>query len=377
MKLFIRRILSISMKEYKHILRDPFTFIAAVGIPVFFVVFFGFIIDLDYKGVSVNVRDNDQTESSRRFLQMTGSSGYFNLIPVHQQSQADKKLNENDMSSIMIIPKGFGKEIKNGSGEATIQLIIDGTDNAKAGIINSYISLVADKASSVFSKNDDNFQKPYFNVKTRFLFNPELNSRWFIVPGLGTVIIGLIAILLTALTVAKEWENGSMELLLATPVSAAEIVLGKLIPYFVLAFFDILLIFIFSILVFDIPFRGSFIFYILSSVIYIAGALALGLLISVITRKQEQATQIAFAVGVLPSFILSGFIFPIENMPLFFRILTAIFPQRWFMQISRSVFLSDSGFAELMIPFFFITCFAAVMIFVSIKKFKKDLEVTQ
>lgn len=365
------------MKEYKHILRDPFTFIAAVGIPVFFVVFFGFIIDLDYKGVSVNVRDNDQTESSRRFLQMTGSSGYFNLIPVHQQSQADKKLNENDMSSIMIIPKGFGKEIKNGGREAQIQLIIDGTDNAKAGIINSYISLVADKASSVFLKNDDVFQKPYFNVKTRFLFNPELNSRWFIVPGLGTVIIGLIAILLTALTVAKEWENGSMELLLATPVSAAEIVLGKLIPYFVLAFFDILLIFIFSILVFDIPFRGSFIFYILSSVIYIAGALALGLLISVITRKQEQATQIAFAVGVLPSFLLSGFIFPIENMPLFFRILTAIFPQRWFMQISRSVFLSDSGFAELMIPFFFITCFAAVMIFVSIKKFKKDLEVTQ
>lgn len=376
MNLFIRRIFSISMKEYKHILRDPFTLAAAIGIPVLFVLFFGFIIDLDYKGVTVNVRDNDQTQSSRRFLQLMGSSDYFNLIPLHQQSEADKKINSNDMSAVLIIPRGFGKNIKDEDKPAKIQLMLDGTDNAKAGIVNSYVILTADKASEVFS-NNTNMQKSSLNIRTRFLFNPELNSRWFIVPGLATVIIGLIAILLTALTVAREWENGSMELLLATPVSPAEIVIGKLIPYFILAFLDIFMIFIFSIFIFAIPFKGSLLFYILSCIIYIIGALALGLLISVLTRKQEQATQIAFAVGVLPSFILSGFIFPIENMPLFFRIVTTVFPQRWFMQISRSVFLSQSGFAELAMPFFFITCFACLMIFVSIKKFKKDMEVTQ
>ncbi len=376
MSLFLRRVFSISMKEYKHILRDPFTFAAAIGIPILFVIFFGFIIDLDYKGVNVNVRDNDQTESSRRFLQLMGSSSYFNLIPLHQQSEADKKINQNDMSAVLIIPKGFGQTVKKGEEPAQMQLLIDGTDNAKAGIVTSYITLAAEKASEVLFDNNG-IQKSALNIKTRFLFNPELNSRWFIVPGLGTVIIGLIAIVLTALTVAKEWENGSMELLLATPVSASEIIIGKLIPYFILALADIFMIFIFSIFVFAIPFKGSFLFYVLSCVIYITGALALGLLISVITRKQEQATQIAFAVGILPSFILSGFIFPIENMPLFFRILTAVFPQRWFMQISRSVFLSPSGFFELMMPFLFITCFAVLMIFISIKKFKKDLEVTQ
>ncbi|MDD5022042.1 MAG: ABC transporter permease [Endomicrobiaceae bacterium] len=377
MNLFIRRIYSIAMKEYKHILRDPFTLAAAIGIPVLFVLFFGFIIDLDYKGVNVNVRDNDQTESSRRFLQLMGSNSYFNLIPLHQQSETDKKINQNNMSSIMIIPRGFGQRIKQQDKPAVIQLLLDGTDNAKSGIVNSYISLIAYKAGEVFAGNNISDSKPDFNIRTRFLFNPELNSRWFVVPGLGTVIIGLIAIVLTALTVAREWENGSMELLLATPVSATEIILGKLIPYFILAFFDIFLIFMSSIFIFEIPFKGSILFYVLSCIIYITGALALGLLISVITRKQEQATQIAFAVGVLPSFILSGFLFPIENMPLFFRILTAVFPQRWFMLISRSVFLSEAGFKDLLLPFFCITCFAVLIIFISIKKFKTDLEVTQ
>ncbi len=362
----LRRMRSIALKEYKHILRDPFTLTVTLVLPMVFVGFFGFVIDLDYKHMHVSVRDNDQTSESRRFLTEISSSGYFDLMPEHGMLQAEGALAKNDTGSLLIIKKGFGKNIQRMDPDhpAQMQLMLDGSDNTKSGITLSYMTLALQKFT--------NF--PQDIVRTRFLFNPELNSRWFIVPALNTIIIGFLAILLTALTVAKEWENGSMELLLSTPVSPAEIVLGKLTPYFALTLFDIMLVFCLSLMVFKIPFLGSFILFLAACCIYIVGALALGLVISVVTRAQQPAIQFAFAVGLLPSFIFSGFIFPVENMPLFFRYFTMLFPQRWYLNISRSLFLSDAGPGALWEPFLGITLFACVMVVAAIKKFKTDVE---
>jgi len=373
MKRFLTSVRAIALKEYKHIVRDPFTLAVALVIPLVFVFAFGFIIDLDYKHMHIIVRDNDQSAESRRFLQTMSAGGYFDLTPSHTPLDADRDLYQNRFPGLLIIQKNFGKNIRAGdsSNPGRAQLMIDGSDNARAGIILSYMTGITQTASSVFG------YAPAFNtdiVRTRFLFNPELNSRWFIVPALATIIIALLSILLTALTVAKEWENGSMELLLSTPVRPYEIVAGKLAPYFALSFFNILLIFVLAVLVFKIPFTGSFILYMAACVIFITGSLALGILISITTRSQAASIQFAFAVGMLPGFVFSGFTFPIENMPAFFRAITFIFPQRWFLTISRSLFLSNAGLSALAVPFICLTIFMCVMIVLSVKKFKKDVE---
>ena len=374
-----RRARSVALKEYKHILRDPFTLLVTLVLPLVFVGFFGFVIDLDYKHMRVYVRDNDQTSVSRRFLQEAASSGYFDLHPVHGQFQLDQALERNDSPALLVIRPGFGRHIRAGDAEnpGEVQLLADGTDNVQASIMGSYMQGVVQKANAVFARDNPALADAAGagdQIRSRFLFNPELNSRWFIVPALSTIIIGFLAIVLTALTVAKEWENGSMELLLSTPVRPSEIVLGKLVPYFLLTFFDVLVVFVLAIYVFKIPFLGSFLFYMASCWVYITGALALGLVISVVTRQQQAAIQFAFAVGLLPSCIFSGFIFPIENMPAFFQYFTALFPQRWFLLISRTVFLSDAAPATLATALAAIGVFAGAMILLAVHKFKTDVE---
>lgn len=374
-----RRARSVALKEYKHILRDPFTLLVTLVLPLVFVGFFGFVIDLDYKHMRVYVRDNDQTSVSRRFLQEAASSGYFDLHPVHGQFQLDQALERNDSPALLVIRPGFGRHIRAGDAEnpGEVQLLADGTDNVQASIMGSYMQGVVQKANAVFARDNPALADAAGagdQIRSRFLFNPELNSRWFIVPALSTIIIGFLAIVLTALTVAKEWENGSMELLLSTPVRPSEIVLGKLVPYFLLTFFDVLVVFVLAIYVFKIPFLGSFLFYMASCWVYITGALTLGLVISVVTRQQQAAIQFAFAVGLLPSFIFSGFIFPIENMPAFFQYFTALFPQRWFLLISRTVFLSDAAPATLATALAAIGVFAGAMILLAVHKFKTDVE---
>ncbi len=376
MNLFIRRVFSIAAKEAKHIRRDPFTLAVSLILPLVFVGFFGFVIDLDYKHMPLLVRDNDQSSYSRRLIQAADSCGYFDVSLIHTPAEAEKKVFQNDTKSLLIIDTDFAKNIVRAAPErpAKLQLLVDGSDNAQAAILSNYMQGVVQAVQALFSSQQAEATPSANALRTRFLFNPELNSRWFIVPALSTIIIGFLAIILTALTVAKEWENGSMELLLSTPASPLEIVLGKLLPYLALTFFDVMVVFVLALLVFQIPFLGNFFLYLAACAIYITGAAALGLLISVLTRQQQAAIQFGFAVGLLPSFIFSGFIFPIENMPLFFRAVTVLFPQRWFLSISRSVFLSEAGWGTLAIPMAAITCFALAMIFLAVKNFKTDVE---
>ena len=373
---FIKHVSAIAYKEAMHIMRDPFTLAVAFLLPLFFVVAFGYIIDLDYKNFPVIVNDNDRTPLSRQFIQQAQASGYFSITAVNSPSETDKMLQKNSTQAMIIIPPGFGRKIEKAdtSDPAKIQLLADGTDNAGAAILGNYSQGTASQFISSLNKENTGIKPERLELRTRFLFNPDLNSHKFIVPALNTIIIGFLAIVLTAVTVAKEWENGSMELLLSTPVRPAEIVLGKLLPYFCLSFADCLIIFIIAVALFHLPFRGSFALYLAACMIYITGALALGLLISVITRQQQAAIQIGMAVGLLPSIIFSGFIFPIENMPVFFRYLTVVFPQRWYLYISRCLFLSDPSLASMAKPFAALLAFAVIMITAAVKKFKTDVE---
>ncbi|MDR3124616.1 MAG: ABC transporter permease [Endomicrobium sp.] len=363
---------AIALKEYKHITRDPFTMIIALVMPLILVLFFGFVVDLDYKHIKIDIQDNNNSQMSRRFIDILKSCQYFTINKVNSMLGIKSKINRNNTSAILIIEENFDRNIVKGNS-GKIQLLLDGSDNAKAGILNGYLNGITSSANKIYSKQL-NMQYPKELIRTRFLFNTELNSKWFTVPGLSTIVIGLIAIILTSLTIAKEWENGSMELLLSTPVKSIEIVIGKIIPYFILNMFSILMIFIISLLVFKIPFESSFFIYSIACVIYVTGALALGIFISVVTRQQQAAVQFAFAVGLLPSFLFSGFIFSIENMPSLFRYFTALFPQRWFMEISRTLFLSKTNLKVLLVPFLAIIIFAIFVIILANIKFKTDME---
>jgi len=364
------RMLAMAKKEVMHILRDPFTIIMSIGFPIILVIYFGFAIDFDFRGVKLAVYDSDNTRQSRELSNVFFSSGYFKLEKGMYPDTMMKEIElEKDFGTI-IIPPGFGRKIASGK-ESAVQILIDGTDNQKTSIVSRYIGSMQKAVASRFS--DAAPQSPV-NIRVRYLYNPELNTQWFIVPGLIVVVIGLLGIFMTALTVSREWENGSMELLLSTPVKPLEIVLGKIIPYVAIGLAGSSLVYLIARLVFNVLFVGSHFLLICAVLIYIVASLAQGILISVTLRQQNKATQAALILGILPSLLLSGLIFPIESMPMFFRGVASILPARWFMIIIRGLFLKGSTLTELSLPFSILVLLSLIPIIIASKKFKRDIE---
>jgi drug efflux transport system permease protein len=368
--LFLRRALAVGRKEVYQILRDPTTLGAALALPVFMVVMFGVAIEFNVKNVALAVTDSDRTQSSRRLLDTFSSSHYFLIHPVLSPHDALTEVAAEKARAALIIPPRFEKDLFAGRG-ATAQILVDGSDNSTVGPVLGYVGSIQMLASQRFGGFD---QTPPYEMRTRFLFNPELNSRWFVIPGLTVVVMSILSILLTALTVAREYENGSMELLLSTPVQPLEIIVGKLAPYGILGILAVVFVYIIARTVFGVPFVGSLWVFGLGVLLFIVTYLAQGLLISVVTRQQTIAMQLAMMTGMLPSNLLSGFIFPIESMPKFFQYFTMILPARWFMQIARDTFLKGSSLLELSGPFLALALICGVMIFLAARKFKRDLE---
>ncbi|MDR1695715.1 MAG: ABC transporter permease [Endomicrobium sp.] len=366
MKETLKKIKAMALKEYRHIMRDKFTLAAGFGLPLFLIVFFGFIIELNYDKIPVFVKDSDRSAQSRAFVQKLSAGSLFKPVYVPAEDPV-KYFERNETAVFMDIEKDFGKYLSypDYGKHPQIQILLDGSDNTKAGLVLSYMPAIMSEAYQ---------PKQKYEVKTRFIFNGELNSRYFIIPGLLVIIIGLISILLSSLTIAKEWERGSMELLLSTGISPVEIILGKILPYMAMSLIASAAVFTASKIIFAVPFTGSFVFFFISCCVYITACLGLGVFISVVTKQQQLAMLISMPAGLLPSMLLSGFIFPIENMPLFFRILTGILPQRWFMEICRGTYLRSSGFTDLIFAFSALCVFCVLIIIAASKKFKTDLE---
>ncbi|MDD4003999.1 MAG: ABC transporter permease [Elusimicrobiaceae bacterium] len=365
-----RRAASIAKKEIKHLLRDPFTLALAALLPVILVVFFGFVIDFNYRDISVAVMDFDRTPASRQLKRYFTSSGYFRITELSEHEDPVYWLDNDRAYCALVINPRFGKAIAAGR-PARAQLLLDGTDNSKTGVVASYAAGLAAAAQAGFYGGAP---AGPVELHTRFLFNPELDTSWFVVPGLAVLIIGLLCTLLTALTVAREWENGSMELLLSTPVHPAEIVAGKLAPYVVLALGATAFVYLFARLAFHIPFAGSGLVYSFAAFVFVVAMLGQGLLISIVTRQQQLAMQASIVLGLLPPMMLSGFIFPVESMPVFFRYLTGILPARWFMEISRSQYLRGTAAADLLVPLGMLCLLALFLVVRSGLSFKTDLE---
>jgi len=364
-----RRALSIAHKEARHIRRDPVTLAVALGLPVMLVLFFGFAIDFDVRHVDLLVADGDNSRASRELTDMLSGSSYFRVRRAASSVEAAAALGNEEAKAAMIIEPEFEKNLRAGR-PASAQILLDGADNQNAGIVSSYLV----GAEFAARRRLTEVPQPPAELRTRFLFNPELDTHWFVVPGLFVVVMGLVSSLLTALTVAKEWENGSMEILLATPVRPLEIILGKLAPYMALSLGGAALVYALARLVFRVPFLGNPFLFLLATGLFLVATMAQGLVISVVTRQQQLAFQTAMNTGMIPIQLLSGFIFPIESMPAVFQRLTMILPARWYMALARSLFLRAPKFGMLVAPLFALAVLSGIFVAIAWRKFKTDLE---
>lgn len=365
-----RRTAAIARKEVYHVMRDPITLLAALGLPVFMVIMFGVSIEFNVKNIELVVSDASQTQSSRRLIDTFSSSKYFQIQAGQSPNESVDKLISEEARAALIIPASFEEDIFKGR-VAQVQMLLDGSDSATVAPILGYVGAIQGLASKRLAGAE--FPQAY-QVRSRFLFNPELNSRWFVIPGLIVLVMAILSTLLTALTIAREFEGGSMEILLSTPLRPIEIIVGKLVPYAALGIASVLFTYIIARTVFGVPFVGSYLLFGIGVILFLIAQLAQGLLVSVITRNQAMAMQMSFLVGMLPAVYLSGFVFPVESMPVVFQYFTALLPARWFMEISRDCFLKGTGFTALMPAFAGLTLFVAVIIGIASRKFKRDLE---
>ena len=370
-----RRAIAIARKEVMHIMRDPFTMIVALVIPVFLTIMFGFAIDLDIHDVRMAVFDADISQSSRIVYEKFIDSKYFVINKVAPLvARADRPLTTEKSKLSLIIPHKFEEDLYNGRG-AVAQVLLDGSDNTTVNLVAGYVAGIETALNQQFYESLAP-QPPVKLVKVtpRFLFNPEQKSPWFIVPGLSVVILAILSILLTSLTIAREWETGSMELLLSTPARPAEIILGKLLPYIALGLIALAFIYVAARLVFGVPFTGSYLAFITGSLLFIGTYLSMGLFISVVAKNQQLAMQMSLMAGYMPSMLLSGFIFSIPNMDTIWQWFTALLPARWYMTICRACYLKGASFGDLIVPFVALIILGLIFFTAATKKFKGTLE---
>ena len=374
----LRRIKAIAWKEFIQIKRDPRSLSLALGIPIFLLLIFGYGLSLDIDNVATVIWNQDaSSQVSRDFLLNFKNSKYFKIAGyTDNYRDIERMINNGGAMLALIIPKDFSHYVESGK-IAPLQLITDGSDANTATIAIGYVrSVVAgynvQLLTKTFNQKGLNFSQS-LDVRPRIWFNEGLVSTWFITPGVIAMIIMIISALLTSLTVAREWERGTMEQLISTPVKAPELIIGKFIPYFAIAFFDLLIGLIMARVLFGVPFRGSYLLLFFLSALFLTGALSQGIIISVVAKTQLMACQLATLTTLLPTILLSGFIYPIFNMPKALQLVTYLIPARYYIVILRDLFLKGNGIETLWDEALFLFLFAFVMLTLAIRKFKKKV----
>ncbi len=369
----MRRMGAIFSKEFKHIFRDPFTLLIALMLPLAIVLILGNSIEFNVKSINMAYHDADRSESSRKLLETFASSNYFRPFSIdNPESGFDEIVDERARIMVSVAPD-FEKQVL-GGGAGHVQVLLDGADNASVMAVMNYLNTVNQKAYFKIMDMPQSMAQQSLSFKTRYLFNPELNSRWFSVPGLAAVIIALVAIMLTTLTICREWERGSMEMLLSTPATTLEIIVGKVLPYAILSLVGFVLVFVVARVVFGVPFTGNFFTLGLGTLLFILGYLAIGMFISISTHKQEVAIQFACIIGLLPTVVLSGFVFPVEYMSRGYQFFSSLFPARFYMDLTRDQFLKGSSMIDLWVMFSLLGLQALVLMMACLGRFKRTLE---
>ena len=374
----ITRLWAIARKEYLHILRDPRSLGMGIAIPLIMLLLFGYALTLDVNQVPLIVWDQSRSPASRELVSRFSGSHYFSLKTYVQDYETiERAIDRREALAALIIPVDFDRRAEAGPS-APVQMIVDGSDSNTATIALGYAEVITlaysqERTFQALERRGGLRPVPPLDVQPRVWFNAELESRNYIIPGLIAVIMMVIAALLTSLTVAREWERGSMEQLISTPIKGPELILGKLLPYFTIGMFDVLLAVLLGEFLFRVPLRGNPALIFGLAAVFLAGTLSLGMLISIGTKNQLLASQMAMILTFLPAFLLSGFAYPIRSMPVALQYITYLIPAKYFVTLLKGIYLKGVGLGVLWIEGAFLAVFAALMLVLANRKFKKKL----
>jgi ABC-2 type transport system permease protein len=380
----LRRVSAVARKEVLHILRDYRSLLMALATPALLLTLFGYALTLDVDNVPMVVWDQSGTARSREFIARFAAPHagvgprYFSIRAyVDNYDDLVRAIDNREAMMGLVVPCDFAQRIAAGR-DADAQLIVDGSDSNTATIAIGYARVIAQVYAMDLTLEQNNRRggRPLeipLDVRPRIWFNEDLESRNYIIPGLIAVIMMVIAAMLTSLTIAREWERGTMEQLISTPVKPGELILGKLLPYFAIGMCDLVVAVLMAQFVFHVPLRGNVALLVGMSAIFLSGALAMGLLISIVTKSQLLASQVAVLTTFLPGFLLSGFIFTIANMPRVIQTVTYLISARYFVTILKGIYLKGVGLEILAAQAVFLIVYGVAMVVLARVKLKKKL----
>jgi ABC-2 type transport system permease protein len=354
-----RRLYAMLLKESLQIVRDPSTFLIAFVLPLLLLFLFGYAISLDPTRTRIGIAVQDTGAAAQSLTQAYQQSRWFETSVSRDVQSLTHDLQTGRLRGIIVIPQDFGRQLKSGAKPARIQIITDGANPNVASFVASY----AEGVRSTWAQRESgrlDADAPPLSLVARYWFNPELASHFFLIPGSIVIVMTMIGTLLTALVVAREWERGTMEALMATPVTMFELLATKVIPYFVLALVSMTLCTLLAVFVFGVPFRGSPVALLAVSTAFLIPALGQGLLISALSKNQFVASQIALLSAFLPALLLSGFLFEISAMPPVIRAVTYLVPARYLIAPLQSVFLVGDLWGLLLRNIFILLAFGAL-----------------
>jgi ABC-2 type transport system permease protein len=367
------RLFAVARKEAIQLRRDTRSLILAFILPVIMVLFFGYAITWDIEDLRLGVWDQDRTRASRELAEAFEASGYFLIVDrPGSYREVEGALSRARVRAVLNIPPGYARDLAAG-GSVPVQLLLDGSDANTATIAQNYAGAIVARHSTAILLQGRPMPE-VAGAETRVWYNETLESRNMIVPGLVAVVMSIIAAMLTSLTIAREWERGTMEQLASTPVRGVEIVLGKLLPYLLIGVFDVHVVVASGILVFGVPFNGSVLLLAALSILFLLGALGVGIFISSVADSQVFAMQAATVSTYLPAILLSGFLFDIAGMPVVLQGITFLIPARYFVVVTRGILLKGVGVGSLWPQALAMLVFAVVGLTLATRVFKKEIK---
>ncbi len=368
----MKRLLAFIRKEFLHIFRDPRTMIILFGMPVAQLLIFGFVISNEIRDAKIAILDKSNDQQSREIVHRLLSSGYFRIgAELETESSIEACFKANQANLVVVFEPDFGRKLER-NHRASMQLIADASDPNMAEMLSNYVQGIVFEYVNDLNRT---IESPTFiQASYRMIFNPALKGVYMFVPGTMALILMLISAMMTSITIAREKEMGTMEVLLVSPLNPFQILIGKLTPYFFLSLINASLILLMAYFVFGLPILGSSLLLVLVSMLFILMALSLGVLISTVAKNQEVAMFISMFALLLPTLLLSGFIFPIENMPKILQYLSILMPPKYFIIILKNLMIKGIGMSYIWKEVAILGLFLLVFMLISIRKFKIRLE---
>lgn len=356
------------IKEIRHILRDPRTLLILFGLPLVMLILFGYALSTEIKNASIAVLDQAKDPESYSLQTKLYSSGYFKL---EKRLQSEKELTESfkdgNTKLAIVIPPNFEQDLRH-QKKVQIQIIVDATDISTGTTLSSYAQSIIRDYQQQLDPTGNQFMQ--VNTQVRMVFNPELKSVYSFIPGVSALVLILISAMLTSVTIAREKELGTMEVISISPLKNYHIIIGKIVPYLVLSLFNAVLIIVMGVWVFKMPMNGNILLLLLECLLYVLVALSLGVLISVKTATQQQALFSSILSLMLPTILLSGFIFPIDSMPWFLQQVSKIIPATYFIEIIKAIMIKGGGLALVWKPTLVLLGMTIVLITISVTQLK-------